>query len=115
MKFVGNVVARQGDVTIYAQELTLILAEVDREVERIEAVGDVRIVQGERIATGQQGVFYRGEGRIVLSGSPRVHQGEDFIEGDEITVFLNSEKSIVKSREGTRVNAIFHPRGESRP
>jgi lipopolysaccharide export system protein LptA len=114
MKFIGNVVARQGDVVIYAQELLLFLGEDTREVERIEATRDVRVVQGERIATGQKGIFYRNEGRIVLSGSPRVHQGEDFIEGDEITVFLYEERSVVKGREGTPVKAIFHPKAEGR-
>ena len=41
-----------------------------------EAEGDVRIVQGARVATGQKGVLYREEGRVVLTGAARVHQGE---------------------------------------
>lgn len=110
MTFVGNVVARQGDVVIYAQEIALFTETESREVERVEALGDVRIIQGTRIATGQKGVFYRLEGRFVLTGSPRIHQGDDFIEGDEITVFLDEERSIVRSGDGSRVNAIFHPR-----
>jgi lipopolysaccharide export system protein LptA len=111
MTFLGNVVARQGDVAIYAQELALFTEAESREVERVEALRDVRIVQGDRIATGQKGIFFRMEGRFVLTGSPRIHQGDDFIEGDEITVFLDEERSIVRSGDGTRVNAVFHPRG----
>jgi lipopolysaccharide export system protein LptA len=111
MTFLGNVVARQGDVVIYAQEVMLFTEADSREVERVEALRDVRIVQGARIATGQKGVFYRLESRFVLTGSPRIHQGDDFIEGDEITVFINEERSIVRSGDGTRVNAVFHPRG----
>jgi len=112
--FLGNVVARQGDVVIYAARLTLFYAAESREIERVEADGDVRIVQGERVATGQKGVLYREEGRVVLTGAARVHQGEDFVEGDEIIVLLNEEKSIVQGREGGRVNAVFHPK-EERP
>jgi lipopolysaccharide export system protein LptA len=101
-------------VTIYAAELTVYYQEETRDVERVEASGDVRITQGNRVATGQKGTFYREEGRVVLTGSARVHQGEDFVEGDEITVLLGEEKSIVQSRQGSRVNATFHPRQEPR-
>jgi lipopolysaccharide export system protein LptA len=111
MVFIGNVVARQGDVVIYAQEIALFTESSSREVERVEALRDVRIVQGARIATGQKGIFYRLEGRFVLTGSPRIHQGDDFIEGEEITVFIDEERSIVRSGDGARVNAVFHPRG----
>jgi len=112
--FLGNVVARQGEVSIYADRLTLFYGGENREIERVEADGDVRIVQGNRVATGQKGTLYRAEGRVVLTGSARVHQGEDFVEGDEIIVLLNEEKSIVQGREGGRVNAVFHPK-EERP
>lgn len=110
MKFAGNVVARQGEMTIYADEVAIFYQEGSQEVDTIEATGGVRIVQGEKVATGQKGTFHRLEGRVVLSGGARVKQGEDFIEGEEITVLLGEEKSIVQSREGSRVNAIFHPK-----
>lgn len=109
MTFIGNVVARQGDVTIYADHLKVFYGREDREIDRIEAAGDVRVVQNNRVATGQKGVYYRKEGRIVLTGSPAVHQGEDFIKGDAITVFLNEEKSIVTGDGDTRVKAVFSP------
>jgi lipopolysaccharide export system protein LptA len=110
VRFEGEVVAKQGDVVIYADSMTVFYRPEDREVERVEALNNVRIVQGAKVATGQKGLYYRAEGRIVLTGSPRVHQGEDFIEGDEITVFLGEERSIVSSEGGSRVNAVFHPK-----
>lgn len=114
MRFVGDVVATQGDLTIYAKELTLYYSEESGEVDRVEAIGDVRIVQGEKVATGQKGVFYNREAKIVLTGAPRVNQGEDFISGEKITVFLNEERSEVSGQEGGRVNAVFHPKGEKK-
>jgi lipopolysaccharide export system protein LptA len=112
VKFVGNVTARQGEVVIYAAALTVFQGEGRQEVDRIEADGDVRIVQGDRVATGDKGIFYRAEGRVVLTGNARVHQGENFVEGDVITVLLGEEKSIVQGREGSRVNAVFFPKEE---
>ena len=86
--------------------------EGGEEVETITAEGGVRIVQVERVATARKGTFYRSDGRIVLTGDARVKQGEDFVQGDEITVLIGEEKSIVQGPTGSRVNAVFHPRGE---
>ncbi|MHB1398837.1 MAG: lipopolysaccharide transport periplasmic protein LptA [Trichloromonadaceae bacterium] len=112
MRFLGNVVARQGDLTIYAQEITIFYAEGAGDIDRVEALRDVRIVQGEKVATGQKGVFFNREAKIVLTGSPRINQGQDFISGEQITVFLNEERSVVSGQDGGRVNAVFHPKGQ---
>lgn len=113
VQFHGDVVARQGNLVIYAQELTVFYKDKSNDIDHVVAEKDVRIVQGARVATGQKAVFYNSEGRIVLTGSPKVHQGEDFVEGDEITVFLNEDRSIVKSKGDSRVNAVFHPKEKS--
>lgn len=107
--FLGHVVARQSDVTIYAENLTVFYEKGNRAIDRVEAQGDVRVVQNGRVATGGKGIYYRKEGRIVLTGSPAVHQGADCIQGDAITVFLNEEKSVVTGCGDTRVNAVFQP------
>jgi lipopolysaccharide export system protein LptA len=109
MTFIGHVVARQGDVTIYADNLTVFYEKEKRDIDRVEAEGDVRVVQNNRVATGGKGIFYRKEGRIVLTDGPAVHQGDNFIKGKTITVFLNEEKSIVTGDGDSRVNAVFQP------
>lgn len=112
VSFSGDVVARHGDVTIYAQDLVLYYQDQRREVDRVEATGDVRIVQGSRVATAGKAIYFETEGRIVLTGSPRVHQGQSFIEGEEIVFLVNEEKSFIKSDQGSRVNAVFQPEGD---
>lgn len=111
-KFSGNVVAKQGDVSIYAEELSIYYQSGSRAIDKIVALNGVRIIQGERTATGDKAVFFNQQGKVVLSGNPQVHQGQDFVQGDEITVFLNEERSVVTGKEGGRVNAVFHPQGE---
>ncbi|OEU73712.1 MAG: lipopolysaccharide transport periplasmic protein LptA [Desulfuromonadales bacterium C00003068] len=110
VRFIGEVVAIQGETTIRAEELILYQANEGQRIERIEAFRQVRIEQGERFATGQKAVFDRTRGQVVLTGAPKVRQGEDFIEGDEIVFFLDSERSIVRSKGSERVKAVFHPR-----
>lgn len=112
VRFSGQVSVRQGEFTLYAQEVTIIYAEAEREIDQVEASGEVRILQGTRLATGNRAVLYNREGRIVLTGAAKVHQGQDFIQGDEITVYLNEDRSVVSGQQGSRVNAVIHPKKE---
>jgi lipopolysaccharide export system protein LptA len=109
VKFIGHVIVRRGDVTLYAQEVLVTYLQGKGDIEEIVANGEVRIIQNERIATAERATLYQKEGKIVLTGSARLVQGKDSIEGDEITVLINEEKSIIKAQQGGRVNAIFHP------
>lgn len=110
VRFVGEVVATQGDMTIKAEELVVYQAKGEQRIDRIEAYRKVRITQGDRLATGQQAVFDKARGQVLLTGSPQVLQGDDFVQGDEIVFFLDSERSIVRSKGSQRVKAVFHPR-----
>ena len=110
--FIGHAVAKQGDVTINGDRLTIRYLPEGGDVERIVAEGNVRIVQGERVATGQRGEYFRAEERIVLTGTPRVSEGSNSVQGHEITLFIKENRSVVKGGADGRVNAVFQPRGE---
>ncbi|WP_052464867.1 lipopolysaccharide transport periplasmic protein LptA [Geoalkalibacter subterraneus] len=110
--FTGDAVARQGDLTIEADQLRIFFDQNSEVIERIEAEGGVRIEQGNRVATGEHGVMHQQQAIIVLTGSPRITEGDDFVEGDEITVFLNENRSTVRGEGSSRVRAIFHPKDE---
>ncbi|TYO99507.1 lipopolysaccharide export system protein LptA [Geothermobacter ehrlichii] len=109
--FIGHVVGRQDDLTIHAGRLTVHYRQ-GRQIRTIVAEEDVRIIQGERVATGQKAVFDRQEATIVLTGDPRVNQGKDFVAGERITVFLDEKRSLVEGGEKERVRALFHPRSK---
>ena len=112
--FYDKVVARQGDVVIYAEILSIIYTGETREVARIVAERDVRIVQGNRIVTGGRAEYDHRSGIIELTGQPTIHQGKDAVSGDKTTVYLNEDKSVISSDGGSRVNALFHPK-EAKP
>jgi lipopolysaccharide export system protein LptA len=107
--FIGNAVAKQGEVTINGDRLTIHYPPAGGDVERIVAEGSVRIVQGERVATGQRGEYFRAEERVVLTGTPRVSEGANSVQGHEITLFLRENRSVVKGGADGRVNAVFQP------
>lgn len=112
VKFIGHVAVRRGDVSLYANEVTVFYLQGRGDIDRIAAVGEVRIIQGERIATADRALLLQKEGKIVLSGSAQLRQGQDSVRGEEVTVFLNEERSIIKGQDGERVKAVFHPKGK---
>ena len=112
--FTGDAVAIQDDVSIHGDRLTLQYQGETREIEQIVAEGNVKILQQDRTATGNKAVLYQ-EGRVVLTGNPKVSQGDNYVQGEQITIFLNDRRSIVSGGSDGRVNAVFTPRAEDKP
>jgi len=109
--FSGKVVAKQGDVTIFSDKLVVSYADKGGDVEKIEAFGNVRIIQLNRTGFSDQAVYETSTGRIVMTGSPRVLQGDDRISGKVITYYVDDEKSYV-TNDGdpkARVEAVINP------
>jgi lipopolysaccharide export system protein LptA len=77
-------------------------------IEKIVATGQVKIVQGKDVATGEIATYYNAEQRIVLSGNPKVWQGKNLVKGEEITVWVRENRSMVTSKGANRVQAVIH-------
>ncbi|MDD2310647.1 MAG: lipopolysaccharide transport periplasmic protein LptA [Desulfuromonadaceae bacterium] len=109
--FSGKVVAKQGDITIFSDKLVVLYADEAGDVEKIEALGNVRIVQQNRTGFAARAIYDSRNGRIVLTGSPRVVQGSDSLSGKVITYYVDDEKSEVTSGGDpkARVEAVITP------
>lgn len=109
--FSGKVVAKQGDITIFSDRLVVSYGDKNESVEKIEATGNVRIVQQDRTGFADQAVYESNNGRIVLTGTPRVVQGSDSISGKVITYYVDDERSDVSSGGDpkARVEAVINP------
>jgi len=112
MMFIGNAVAKQGDATIYADRLTVRYAAQGGDVDRVVAEGNVRIVQGERVAISRRADFFRDQERILLTGEPQVTEKGSTLKGHQITLFMKERRAVVQASENGRVNAVFQPRKE---
>ncbi|HBN08469.1 MAG TPA: lipopolysaccharide transport periplasmic protein LptA, partial [Cyanobacteria bacterium UBA8530] len=93
--------------------LVISYSGANRDLSRVEAFGNVRIMQGNRQATASHAVYDPNEARILLDGKPRVLQGEDVITGKLITYYVNEQRSVVTGGPNQRVEAVIHPRGEN--
>lgn len=108
--FTGKVVARQGDLTIYSDKLVVYYKASGGDLDRVEASGNVRVVQGDRLATAREGVYQSAEQKIVLTGDPKVIQGDNTVSGKVITYFVDEEKSVVTGGPDARVEAVITPK-----
>lgn len=105
--FKGDVVAKE-DFTLCSDELVLYYDE-NNEVREIVATGDVRLIKDDKTALSDKAVYDRIKRTFVLTGNARVRQCSDTVTGEKITVFLDTERSIVEGKEGGRVKAVVMP------
>jgi lipopolysaccharide export system protein LptA len=122
--FNGDVDARKDDWTINCQKMILFYNEQNAksgagadkpQVDKIIAQGKVQIRQsGGAMATADEATYYQADERVVLTGKPMVKQGDDFVEGLKITVFLKQNRSIVEGTEENKVRAVIAPRSQNR-
>jgi lipopolysaccharide export system protein LptA len=107
--FRGNVIAKQGDTTLYANTLVIIYDENTKKLKEIIATGNVKIVQLERRATGQKATFQQDENKMVLDGEAVVREGENVIRGERVIFYVDEERSVVEGGKGSRVSTHITP------
>jgi lipopolysaccharide export system protein LptA len=120
VSFMGNVEATRGDVVIRCSKMLVhyrgggtqkTMDQKGLKIDRIVASGNVRVQQAEGgVATSDEAVYYQDTEKVVLTGKPVVRQGEDFVEGGVITLFLNEDRSVVESAVDQKVRAVLGPR-----
>lgn len=110
--FKGNVMARQKDIVIYADSLEAVIIADGKGIEKVVAGGNVKIQQGLRVASCQKAVFYNIDQKVVLTGDPKVWEGDNMVSGDEIVFDIEQNRVEVKGGPGGRGKAKIHPGGE---
>jgi outer membrane protein assembly factor BamD len=107
--FRGNVVARQKDMVIYADSIEAVTIEDGKGIERVTAGGNVKIQQGLRVANCEKAIFYNLDQKVVLTGDPKVSEGENIVSGDEIIVDIDKNRVEVKGGSSGRGKAKIQP------
>ena len=110
--FTGNVMARQKDVVIYADDVEAVVTEGGKGIERVTARGHVKIQQGLRVANCEKAVFYNAEQKVVLTGQPKVWEGENLVVGEEIIFYVGQDRIEVKGGAGGKGKVRIHPKEE---
>ncbi|HEU4359185.1 MAG TPA: LptA/OstA family protein [Xanthobacteraceae bacterium] len=117
--FTGDVHVLQGDTEMHCKVLVVFYEEEtsasavktaepgpggDRQIRRIEAKGNVVVVQKDQNATGDAATFNMRENTVTLVGNVVVTRASDVLRGQRLTVDLTSG---VSKMDGGRVDGIF--------
>ena len=135
--FSGSVKAVYGDATLYSDQLQVYfkpkpappkgtptppqekagqspLGDMGAEkIDRIVAKGNVRMVQEDRVATGDEAIYYQDRDEVVLTGNPQLWRAENTLKGERIIFNLATKKVLVESSPQRRVEALLYSQGAS--
>ena len=139
VRYIGNVVAVQGEAILNADMVVLrfeaekagqkkakpnpdagteekakgllnsLPASSATGIESLVASGRVTMLQGDRRARCEQAIYNAKARTVVLTGSPTLWQGGNFLKGRSIVVHLDTERVIVKGGPRNRVTTQITP------
>jgi lipopolysaccharide export system protein LptA len=110
--FKGNVVAKQEDMTLYADTVVVYYNPDTKKLKEIMAVGNVKIIQSNRRASGNKVIFLQDENKAILEGDAVLREDDNVIRGERITYFVDEERSVVEAGKGGRVSMTLVPKKE---
>jgi lipopolysaccharide export system protein LptA len=120
--FTGNVDAREKEFVINCQKMVLHYKDQSAQqasetgefnIDRIIATGDVKITRPNGgLATAETALYYRNDEKLILTGKPKVKQGDDYVQGSKITLFLKENRSVVEGSKEEKVRAVYTPRND---
>jgi len=118
--FTGDVDAKREDFVINCKKLIVFYKSLPgskepgkekTEVDKIVATGHVKINHSQGgAATAEKAVYYQRDEKVVLTENPVVKKGNDFVEGDRITIYLKENRSVVEGSGDRKVRAIIFPK-----
>ena len=105
--------ARQKDMVIYSDSLEAVILDDGKGIERVIAGGNVKIQQGLRVANCQKAVFYNLDKKVILTGDPKVSEGDNTVSGEEIVFDLEQNRIEVKGGTSGRGKVRISPKEET--
>ncbi len=130
--FAGDVHLVQGDTTLRSKTLVVFYdddatstkpakppvgaaqagTQQNQQIKRVEAKGNVIVVQKDQTATGESGVFDMQANTVTLLGNVVISQGPNVVKGDTLTVDMTTGVSLIgcgKAQDKCRVQALIQP------
>lgn len=112
--FSGNVKVRQAQLTLDTQRLTLSYSSGDGvKINRLDASGGVVVKSPSETARGNFGIYDLDRKLITLIGAVQLNRGGSQINGQRLTIDLNSGRAVVDGggrgigQSGGRVTGRF--------
>jgi lipopolysaccharide transport protein LptA len=120
--FEGNVLAVDPRITLRSDKMVVFFGSTNnivgdttnavRGVEKILAEGSVVITTpDDKVAHSDHALYTAGDGKVVLTGNPRVQSKDGTVTGKKITFWRNDSKMDVESdqTDTNRTRLILYP------
>lgn len=120
--FAGNVIARQGEITLTSDRMTVTYAKEQKAsgnaISKLEVEGHVFFASPGESASGDVGVYDVNQKIISLLGNVVLTKGKNVLKGERMDYNLASGRSVVKGAGGVtasgqpksgRVRGLFVP------
>jgi lipopolysaccharide export system protein LptA len=112
--FAGNVHVRQADLTLDTARLTVAYSSAGGvQIQRLDASGGVTVKSPSETARGNFGIYDLDRKLITLVGAVQLNRGGSQINGQRLTIDLNSGRAVVDGgpagvgQSGGRVTGHF--------
>ena len=114
--FAGNVVVRQGNLTLRTPRLTLAYSNQGSglDIDRIDASGGVIVSSPSETARGDFAVYNPDDALITMVGNVRLERGGSHLTGARLTIDLDTGRAVmdgglrgVNQQGGGRVTGRF--------
>lgn len=109
--FSGNVVARQGNMTMNSARLTVAYTNSNGvNVERLEATGGVTLRTPTETAQGNFAIYDVDRRIVTMIGGVHLTQGQNRVQGGRLVLDLNSHRAVMDGGGGNssgRVSGRF--------
>jgi lipopolysaccharide export system protein LptA len=110
--FSGNVIARQGNMTMNAARLTVAYTNGPGSgvnVERLEATGGVTLHTPTETAQGNFAIYDVDRRIVTMIGGVHLTQGQNRVQGGRLVLDLNSHRAVMDGGGGSggRVSGRF--------
>lgn len=109
--FSGNVVVIRDGMKMTSDEMDVYFTP-EKEVKEIFSRGNVKIEKQDLLALSGEARIYQQEQKIVLTKNARVWQGDNYLEGEKVTLYNDTDKLFVDKGPDKRVKIIITPQKE---
>lgn len=107
--FTGNVVIKQGDMSLAAPLVTVIYNADTSNIDSLLATGGVTLASGDEAAEAETAEYSVITGFIVMRGNVLLAQGLSTLAAEEMTVNLADGSALLSGR----VRTVLRPQGNN--
>ena len=122
----GNVIVTQGETVMKAKKMVIFYIRSDEgqsapaegdagaAIKRVEAEGDVIILEKDQIATGDKGIYEAATDIMTMTGNVTLSKGQNVTKGQKLVYNLGTGVATVDAGGTGRVSSSFVSGGDQK-